>query len=46
MLVVVLVWHTHMLSYFVTFWRPGYFQFAFVAVALLAGTGVAAVVRN
>ena len=46
MLVVLLVWHLHMLSYFVTFWRPGYLQFAFVAVALLAGTGVAAVVRN
>ena len=46
MLLVFLGWHLHMASYFVTFWRPGYVRFAFVALALLAGSGTAAIMRN
>lgn len=45
-LVVLAGWHLHLLSYFVTFWRPGYVRFAFVALALLAGYGAVAIVRN
>ena len=45
-LVVLVGWHLHLLSYFVTFWRPGYVRFAFVALALLAGYGATAIVRN
>ena len=45
-LVVLVGWHLHLLSYFVTFWRPGYVRFAFVALALLAGYGAVAIVRN
>ena len=45
-LLVFLGWHLHMASYFVTFWRPGYVRFAFVALALLAGCGTAAIMRN
>ena len=45
-LVVMVGWHFHVLSYFVTFWRPGYVRFAFVALALLAGHGAVAIVRN
>ena len=45
-LVVLVGWHLHLLSYFVTFWRPGYVRFAFVALALLAGYGTVAIVRN
>ena len=45
-LVVLLGWHLHMLSYFLTFWRPGYIRFAFVALALLGGIGATAIARG
>ena len=45
-LVVLLGWHLHMLSYFLTFWRVGYLRFAFVALALLGGIGASAIARG
>lgn len=43
---VLLGWHLHLLSYFVTFWSPRYVRFAFVALTLLAGIGASAIARN
>ena len=45
-LAVLLGWHLHLLSYFLTFWRPGYLRFSFVALALLAGVGASAAAGN
>ena len=45
-LAVLVGWHVHMLSYFVTFWRPGYLRFAFAGLALLAGAGAVAIARH
>ena len=42
LLVVSLVWHLHLLSYFLTFWTQRYVRFAFVWMALLGAFGAGA----
>ncbi len=45
-LVVLLGWHLHLTSYFLTFWSFRYVRFTFVALTLLAGLGASAMASN
>ncbi len=44
--VVLLGWHLHLLSYFITFWSPRYAKFLFVALTILAAVGMQAAASN
>ena len=46
LLVLLAVWHLHLLSYFVTFWNVRYTKFPFVALTLLAGIGLSVLTSN
>ena len=46
LLVAPLVWHLHLLSYFLTFWTERYVRFAFVWMALFGAFGAGAAAQN